>query len=135
MTAASADRSEGLSLLIVEDEPLLAMMLEDMLASLGHRVAGSCSTLEDATDAVASGGFDAAFLDLDLRGKSGLPLASRLRSMAIPFAVASGYQSHVTADGALDDALFLAKPYAFADLEAVLDALKTRVARSPSAPI
>ena len=44
------------TILIVEDEPLIAMMLEDFLDELGHQVAGSCDNVADALDHVASGG-------------------------------------------------------------------------------
>ena len=43
------------SILIVEDEPLIAMMLEDFLESLGHQVVATCDSIEDA---IWPGGFD-----------------------------------------------------------------------------
>ena len=44
--------AEGRSILIVEDEPLIAMMLEDFLDSLGHNVRGTCDTVKCALDEV-----------------------------------------------------------------------------------
>jgi CheY-like chemotaxis protein len=42
--------SETRSVLIVEDEPLIAMMLEDFLDSLGHTVAGSCESVQERSE-------------------------------------------------------------------------------------
>jgi CheY-like chemotaxis protein len=131
MNATITGISEGLRILIIEDEPLLALMLEDMLEGLAHRVAGSCATLEDAMETLAGGGFDAVLLDLDLRGKSGLPVAKQLYSKAIPFAIASGFPSLSDDEVLLGDVLILEKPFAFGGLEKVLDEFEARVANSP----
>ena len=61
----------GHSILIVEDEPLIAMMLEDFLDSLGHTVRGSCDTVQCALDEVEKGGFDLAILGLGPNGHLG----------------------------------------------------------------
>lgn len=83
--------SEPRSVLIVEDEPLIAMMLEDFLDSLGHRVAGSVDSVEDALARVDQGGFDVAILDVQLKdGKTSWPIADRLRDKGIPFIIATG---------------------------------------------
>ncbi|MEQ7872639.1 response regulator [Sphingomonas sp. ASV193] len=78
------------TILIVEDEPLIAMMLEDFLDSLGHKVAGVCETVDEGLGAVAAGGFDVAILDVNLKGRSVWPVASALRDKDIPFVLASG---------------------------------------------
>lgn len=121
---------DGLRILIIEDEPLLAFMLADMLEGLGHRVAGSCRTLEDAMETVSVGSFDAALLDLNLHGKSGLPVAKQLHLKAIPFAIASGYQSLPDDEVSLGGALILEKPFVFERLEKVLGEFEARVASS-----
>ena len=56
------------SILIVEDEPLIAMMIEDFLDVLGKAVAGTADTVETALAVIAEGGVDAAILDVNLRG-------------------------------------------------------------------
>ncbi len=71
--------TEGRSILIVEDEPLIAMMLEDFLDSLGHTVSGTCDSVECALAEVEKGGFDLAILDVNLKGENVWPVASRLR--------------------------------------------------------
>ena len=79
------------SILIVEDEPLIAMMLEDFLESLGHRVVASCESVEEALDHVEAGGFDVAIIDVQLRdGKQVWPVADRLAAAGTPFVLATG---------------------------------------------
>ena len=78
------------SILIVEDEPLIAMMLEDFLLSLGHEVRATCESVHEALQAVAAGDFDVAILDVNLKGESVWPVAAELRNRAIPFVLASG---------------------------------------------
>ena len=78
------------TILIVEDEPLIAMMLEDFLDSLGHTVKGICESVGEAHEAVEAGGFDLAILDVNLKGENIWPVASELRARGIPFVIASG---------------------------------------------
>jgi CheY-like chemotaxis protein len=82
--------SASRTILIVEDEPLIAMMLEDFLDSLGHRVSATCDSVEEALGEVDKGGFDLAILDVNLKGESAWPVASRLREQGIPFVIATG---------------------------------------------
>ena len=82
--------SDARSILIVEDEPLIAMMLEDFLLSLGHEVRATCESVSEALKAVQAGDFDLAILDVNLKGESVWPVASALRGLDIPFILASG---------------------------------------------
>ena len=82
--------SNPLNILIVEDEPLISMMLEDFLLSLGHQVSAICETVGEALAAVDSMTFDVAILDVNLKGESVWPVAARLREEGIPFVLASG---------------------------------------------
>lgn len=82
--------SGSLSILIVEDEPLIAMMLEDFLDSLGHRVHATCESVGEAVKAVEAGGFELAILDVNLKGENVWPVATRLREMNVPFVLATG---------------------------------------------
>jgi DNA-binding response OmpR family regulator len=77
-------------ILIVEDEPLIAMMLEDFLESLGHSISATCDTVDTAMTEVEKGGFDLAILDVNLKGQNVWPVASRLREQGVPFVIASG---------------------------------------------
>ena len=78
------------TILIVEDEPLIAMMLEDFLESLGHIVKASCDNVADALVAVGKNGFDIAILDVNLKGENVWPVATELRQRGVPFVLASG---------------------------------------------
>jgi CheY-like chemotaxis protein len=78
------------SVLIVEDESLIAMMLEDFLDSMGHQIAGTCESVPEAMKRVGEGGFDVAILDVNLKGERIWPVADRLREMGIPYILATG---------------------------------------------
>ena len=109
------------SILIVEDEPLIAMMLEDFLETLGHKVVASCDSVEEALDHVAAGGFDVAILDISLRnGHQIWPVADRLAAAGTPFVIATG--GHVDPPPPEHaDAPVLAKPYTIDAIEPALD--------------
>lgn len=78
------------SILIVEDEPLIAMMLEDFIVSLGHDVSGNCDSVVSALAEVEKGRFDLAILDVNLKGESVWPVATALRNKGTPFVLATG---------------------------------------------
>ena len=82
--------SASLSILVVEDEPLIAMMLEDFLDSLGHKVHATCESVSEAVKAVDLGGFELAILDVNLKGENVWPVATRLREKNVPFVLATG---------------------------------------------
>ena len=73
-------------ILIVEDEPLIAMMLEDFIESLGHDVRGPCESVAEALAMVEVDGFDLAILDVNLKGESVWPVAAALAGVATPAA-------------------------------------------------
>jgi DNA-binding response OmpR family regulator len=110
----------GRNILVVEDEPLIAMMLEDFLETLGHRIHASCDNLADALSACESGGFDLAILDVNLKGELVWPVAEALRSRSVPFVIASG--GHVEPPPAsFADAPLLEKPYTIDRIGPVLE--------------
>jgi CheY-like chemotaxis protein len=112
--------SEGRSILIVEDEPLIAMMLEDFLDSLGHRIAGTCESVADALAIVERGDFDIAIIDVQLKnGEKVWPVADRLADTGKPFILATG--GHVEPPPERHaDAPVLAKPYTIDAIEPAL---------------
>lgn len=82
-----------LSVLVVEDEPLIGMLLEDMVDSLGHAVVACVDCVEDALARIEEGGIDVAILDIHLReGAPVWPVADSLSDRGIPFLLASGDQ-------------------------------------------
>ena len=108
------------SVLIVEDEPLIAMMLEDFLESLGHEVVGTCESVEEAMEKVNEGGFDLAIIDVQLKdGQQVWPLADRLAAAGTPFIIATG--GHVEPPPEQHaDAPVLCKPYTIEAIEPAL---------------
>ena len=79
------------NILIVEDEPLIAMMLEDFLEILDRTVAGSADSVAAALAIIDAGGVDAAILDVNLRGgEKSWPIADALAARDIPFVLATG---------------------------------------------
>ena len=81
--------TEPRSILIVEDEPLIAMMLEDFIHSLGHEVSGTVRQRRPRrSTTVETGGFDLAILDVNLKGESVWPVAAALRDKGMPFVLA-----------------------------------------------
>lgn len=113
--------SSGRTILIVEDEPLIAMMLEDFLESLGHSIAGTCDSVECALDEVRRGGFDLAILDVNLKGENVWPVASLLRERNVPFVIATG--GHVDPPPPeFNDAPVIEKPYTVDRVTPAIDA-------------
>ena len=113
--------SASRSILIVEDEPLISMMLEDFLESLGHKVAGTCDNVREALDATERGGFDLAILDVNLKGENVWPVATRLQEQGVPFVIASG--GHVDAPPAQFASVpLIEKPYTVDRVTPAIDA-------------
>jgi CheY-like chemotaxis protein len=80
-----------LRILVVEDEALVALMIEDMLDELGCVVAGSARSVRDALTLVGAGEMDGAILDLNLGGEPVYPVAEALAAVGIPFVFLTGY--------------------------------------------
>jgi CheY-like chemotaxis protein len=82
----------GLRVLVVEDEALVAMMLQSYLEELGCEVAAVASRLGEALEILVSlVEIDLAVLDVNLAGEMSFPVAELLRSRGIPFLFATGY--------------------------------------------
>jgi CheY-like chemotaxis protein len=108
-------------ILIVEDEPLIAMMTEDMLAACGHSVTGVAATPDEALSAIDAGGFDAALLDIRLGDATSTNAADNLRARRIPFLFTTGGPEAI--GSAYRNVRMLSKPYTLADLEAAIASL------------
>lgn len=117
--------TEPMSVLVIEDEPLIAMMIEDFIDMLGHQLAGLSDSVADALPKVNAGGFDAAILDVNLRDGACWPVADALKAQNIPFVIASG--GHVEPPPAAHaDARQLAKPFTLDGVQAALEAINPR---------
>jgi CheY-like chemotaxis protein len=83
----------GRRILLVEDEAMIAMLVEDMLEDLGHELVRVANRLEDAVTAARNESVDLAILDLNLGGVLTYPAADALAERGIPFIFATGYGS------------------------------------------
>lgn len=105
--------------LVVEDDMLVATMIEDMLAELGIELAGTASDFDRALAMAEQEAFDFAVLDLNIGGQEAYPVADILSARNIPFAFATGYgQLHLREAYRQHPAL--QKPFRMSDLEAVI---------------
>ena len=78
-------------ILIVEDEPLIAMMLEDFVDVLGKKCVGTCDTVQAALATIDDEHPDAVILDINLSGgEKSWPIADALAARGIPFVLSSG---------------------------------------------
>ncbi|HEX8167550.1 MAG TPA: response regulator [Beijerinckiaceae bacterium] len=82
---------EGLSVLVVEDETIVAFMIEDMAAELGAAEVRHAGGVAAALKLIAARRPDAAVLDVNLGGAPIHPVAERLDALAVPFVFATGY--------------------------------------------
>jgi CheY-like chemotaxis protein len=115
--------------LLVEDEAMIAMLMEDMLAEFGCEIVAIAGQIGEALTVAHSGDFDIAFLDVNLRGESVYPVAEVLQARAIPFAFVTGYGS-AGVDAAHNDVPVLQKPFQARELEGVLHRLQAGLRRA-----
>jgi DNA-binding response OmpR family regulator len=111
--------------LLVEDETLVAMMLEEILQELGCEVVGPVGRIDAARAAIEDDGLDCALLDINLHGQPAYPLAELLTEHAVPFGFVTGY-----GDGGVPAKFgahpVLQKPFNNHDLAAMLARLTAR---------
>jgi len=86
-----AQEQERKRILVVEDELMIRMLLEDMLAELGYTIAAQASRIDEALEAAKTADFDGAILDVNLNGQPILPVADALVARGTPFVFATGY--------------------------------------------
>jgi CheY-like chemotaxis protein len=79
------------SVLVVEDEALVRILIEDMLLRLGCLEVQSASTLTQAMSTLDSFKPDVAVLDVFLQGEQVYPVAERLDELSVPFVFATGF--------------------------------------------
>jgi PAS domain S-box-containing protein len=116
---------EGKRMLVVEDEPLLAMDLEASLMDFGCEIGGSAGTVEKAKELVRRSDYDAALLDANVGGRPVDELAAALTQRNVPFAFVTGYGREALPQG-FREAFRLAKPFTKEQLRALIQALLYR---------
>ncbi|WIJ24299.1 HWE histidine kinase domain-containing protein [Devosia sp. RR2S18] len=106
----SATSLAGRSVMIVEDQVLIAMDLEMMLSEAGMSVVTAASVRE-SLNKVQEHALDAAILDFNLGEESSLQVAEELQRRGVPFAFASGYGDHGALPETMSHVPMVAKPY------------------------
>jgi CheY-like chemotaxis protein len=113
----------GRRVLVVEDEMLVLIMIEDMLADLGCKSVTSAATVEKALALINAQVFDAALLDVNLNGSDSHPVAEALSACGVPFVYSTGNAGQSLRDGYSDQPV-LKKPFKYEELAAILAHLK-----------
>lgn len=109
-----------LSILLIEDEAIIRMMIADMVETLGHQVAAEAGNINQAMELARSAAFDFAIIDMNLRGTMSFPIADTIAARNIPFIFASGYDK-TWANDRRQQATVLQKPFTIDRLEAAID--------------
>ena len=112
-------------ILLVEDSPVVGPFTADLLTELGYKVIGPAPNLASARQLIETADFDAAVMDIHIRGERVFPMCELLDAKGVPFLLTSGY-----ADWQIPDKWAgrprLTKPYKIEDVEAALSALLKR---------
>jgi DNA-binding response OmpR family regulator len=124
---------DGLSVLLLEDEYLIAMDTEQTLTSFGVGKVNVVNTLEEAAKAAEDDSIHLAILDININGKSSFEVAERLRQKGTPIVFASGYGSRKRHAAVAEDAIYLNKPYTKEALRESMVAALRKAGRSQAA--
>ncbi|WP_156840938.1 response regulator [Novosphingobium aquimarinum] len=112
---------DELRVLVVEDEILIAMMLEEMLEDFGCLPVGPCGDLASALASCEQANFDVALVDMNLGGVPATPVLEALDKSGIPYALSTGAEAQGTSDVPR-----LQKPFNVSDLQKTLHELSRR---------
>lgn len=105
----------GRRILVVEDEMMVLMMIEGMLAELGCGSVTAAATVCKALALIDNQAFDVAMLDLNLGGDRSLAVADALDERSVPFLFSTGYGDLGVTEKYRDRPV-LKKPFGFGDL-------------------
>ncbi|TMJ83508.1 MAG: PAS domain S-box protein [Alphaproteobacteria bacterium] len=123
LSAADHRRTlEGKRVLVIEDEPLVSMDIESNLANAGCEIVGPAATLDRAKSLVESADYDAALVDVNLKGQPVDELATLLTKKNRPFAFVTGYGRDALPSG-FRGAVVLGKPFSADQLLATTEVL------------
>ena len=81
----------GRRVLVVEDEALVAMLLETILEDMGCMAVGPAATVDEGLRMAADEAVDAALLDVNVAGRQVFPVAHALKDRGVPFVFSTGY--------------------------------------------
>ena len=112
---------EGRTILVIEDSPVVGPFVADLLSELGCTVIGPAPNMAAARELAEAGGFDAALMDVHIRGERVFPLCDVLDNQGIPFVLTSGYANWQVPERWADRPR-LQKPFLLDNLCKALDA-------------
>ena len=118
-TPMSTPTFAGNRVLIVEDDMMVAFMIEDFFQDLACHIVGVEMRLEQALEAARQNDIDFALLDINLNGEESFPVADILRDRGVPFVFATGYSAAIIPER-FNGAGVLAKPFDATNLQAML---------------
>jgi CheY-like chemotaxis protein len=113
--------------LIVEDEAVIAMLVEDMVLDFGSEVVGPVAKITEALRLARDAELDAAILDINVGGAVIFPVADALQERGIPLIFSTGYGAR-TIPQRFSDSATLPKPFSY---ESLATALRTVLADKP----
>ncbi|PBP91108.1 hypothetical protein CCL20_02425 [Pseudomonas syringae] len=122
MSSESEDQTSLPKVLLVEDETMLATLMEMMLDDLGFATAYHASTLNEGIEYARNGEYDLAILDINIIGGDSFPIAAATADRGIPFMFCSGYGRLGIPDAWLDRRC-VAKPFSAEQLSQALSEL------------
>lgn len=105
--------------LVLEDEPLIAIMVCDWLTELGCEPAGPARSVATAIELIGGVRLDGAILDVSLGSQDCSPVAELLQKEGVPFAFATGHSADGVA-ATYGNVLTLVKPYDFEAMREVV---------------
>ncbi len=113
------------NVLVVEDESMIAMLVEDRLVDSGHTVFVA-PNVQKAMEVLRDHAIDMALLDVNLAGTPSTPVAYELEARGIPFMIATGYGAQGI-DEAFRDRGCLQKPFRMSDLDRAIQQLERQL--------
>ena len=113
---------DGKKILVVEDSPVVGPFTADLLTELDCEVVGPAPNMAAARELIEQGVFDAALMDVHIRGERVFPLCEALEARGVPFILTSGYADW-TMPEKWRDRPRLQKPYKLDDVRDALSAL------------
>jgi CheY-like chemotaxis protein len=108
------------SILLIEDEVFIRMMLVQMVEELGHKVVAEASSVDVGQSLAKTEEYDLAILDINLQGFNVWPVAEVVMDRGLPFFFLSGYSPEVVPDG-FNGTLLLNKPCTLKMLKRTID--------------
>ena len=114
-------------ILVVEDEAIIAMLVEEMVLDFGSEVVGPAAKMDEALRLASQAPLDAAILDVNVGGVVVVPVADVLQQRGIPIIFATGYGAGMLPSRFAHHPT-LSKPF---DYQSLAEALRTVLADQP----